>query len=519
MRHRRLRAGTAILAVTAALAPGTIAPAQEGRPSYNLYGVTGLIDMPSGQAQPDAQMGASYAVFGNTTRRNFTFQILPRLSGTLRYSTINNWGRPNDPGYDLFDRSFDLQLQILNEKGWQPSLALGFRDFLGTGVYSSEYLAASKTVAQDFTLSAGVGWGRLAGVGGVTNPFCSMSDSMCTRDRDFGKGGTVAWDRFFHGEDMGFFGGVEWRTPIDKLTLKAEYSSDAYTREQQGVDAGFERKSPLNFGAEYRIRDGVTLGAYYMYGSTVGVNFVLSGNPYDPPLPQNLGTGPLPVNPRPEGGRGTDWVNDPNARTQLIDAVGKALDADGITLEAVEFGPDAVEVRIVDRQINAMPKAIGRTARVLAVAMPYSVETFRITPVEDGVPTTTVTVDRTDLENQVSRPNAGQENWDSIGLAGAWPGLGSDSWRRDVYPLTSWAIIPVPSFQFFGGNNGFKPQLSVEFRGGVRVTPRLSFSTQIRQPILGEYQRPRARTRATSTIRCPPSGANPAATTPAGIPS
>ncbi len=41
-------------------------------------------------------------------------------------------------------------------------------------------------------------------------------------------------DRFFHGEDMGFFGGVEWRTPIDSLTLKAEYSSDAYSASSRG---------------------------------------------------------------------------------------------------------------------------------------------------------------------------------------------------------------------------------------------------------------------------------------------
>ena len=36
-----------------------------------------------------------------------------------------------------------------------------------------------------------------------------------------------------------------------------------------------------------------------MYGSTVGFNVVVSGNPYEPLMPQNLGTGPLPVNPRP----------------------------------------------------------------------------------------------------------------------------------------------------------------------------------------------------------------------------
>jgi hypothetical protein len=90
----------------------------------------------------------SWSGFGNTTRRNFNFQILPRDTGTLRYSTIKDWGQRNDegiydPSYDLYDRSFDIKFQLLNEKGWVPSVALGLRDFVGSGVYSSEYLVAS----------------------------------------------------------------------------------------------------------------------------------------------------------------------------------------------------------------------------------------------------------------------------------------------------------------------------------------------------------------------------------------
>ena len=128
MQRKPLRAGVAMLALTAvaSVAPGTTAPAQETappRPSLNLYGVTGLIDMPSAESQPDAQVSASYSQFGETSRRNFTFQLLPRVSATLRYSTIRNWGNDEDPDYNLFDRSIDVQFQLLKEKGWQPSLA------------------------------------------------------------------------------------------------------------------------------------------------------------------------------------------------------------------------------------------------------------------------------------------------------------------------------------------------------------------------------------------------------------
>ena len=66
--------------------------------------------------------------------------------------------------------------------------------------------------------------------------------------------------------------------------------------------------------------------------------------------------------------------------------------------------------------------------------------------------------------------------------------VGDDVWRRDVYPLVDWAVLPVPSFYFFSGNEGFKPQLAAEFRGSVQVNRALSFSAQIRQPVLGVFE-------------------------------
>lgn len=482
---------TLMLASMLATAISATATAQSGRPSANLYGQTGLIDLPTAQRQPDGQLSASYGFFGNTTRRNFSFQILPRLSGTLRYATITDWGRSDDPGYDLFDRSFDLQLHLLDERGWRPSLAIGLRDLLGTGVYSSEYIVASKNVAEDFTVSGGVGWGRLAGLGGATNPLCSLSDDLCERDGDFGEGGNLSADNFFRGEDVGFFGGVEWRTPIDRLTLKAEYSSDAYDREQAGPESDFERKSRVNFGAEYRVTDGIMLGGYYMYGSTLGFNVAVSGNPNRPPVPQNLAPGPIPVNPRPpDANRSADWVDNPAARAQLIEGIADALSDEGITLEEIRFAPDTVDVFIINRRINQAPKAIGRTARVLAVALPYSVERFRITPVESGLPTTTAVIDRSAMEAQIDRPGAGAASFQSVQLIGAAPALEGAVWRREVYPLVDWSIVPVPSLQLFGGNDGFRPQLSAEFRGSVRVTPGLSFTTRVRQPLLGTFDDP-----------------------------
>ena len=49
-------------------------------------------------------------------------------------------------------------------------------------------------------MTAGVGWGRFASVGGGENPFCAIADSFCTREIEFGKGGKPTFKAMFHGE-------------------------------------------------------------------------------------------------------------------------------------------------------------------------------------------------------------------------------------------------------------------------------------------------------------------------------
>ncbi len=465
------------------------------RPSVNLYGMTGLIDMPSAYSQPDGQIGLSYSYFGETQRRNFSFQILPRISGAIRYSTIDNWGQTDDdtgifdPRYDLFDRSFDVQFTLLREgefRQWTPDIALGFRDFLGTGVYSSEYLVASKTLA-DFTVTAGIGWGRLAGKDAFENPFCSLSSTLCDREREFGEGGKVEYDTFFRGEDVGVFGGVEWRTPVEGLLLKLEYSPDIYEREQRSPAAEFEPETQWNVGAEYRLREGITFGAYYMYGSEIGFNIAISGNPNRPLVPPDLGTGPLPINARPASApRGTDWAQDPGARDQIAVALAEVLRAEGMTLEGFSADPDGrgAEVAIENLRFQSDPKAIGRTARVLAAGLPPSVETFRITAMDEGLRTTTVSLERRDIEAQVDRPNAGQSSWESAGILGATPSLPDGAWQRDAYPEFVWSIAPAPFLTLLTPGDPIRIGLNIDAAGTVNLSPGLSVTAMVSQPFL-----------------------------------
>jgi hypothetical protein len=140
----------------AAIFAGSSAQAQET--SYTLYGTPGLIEMPTAQSAPDAEITASLGVFKQQQRTSFTFQLTQRLSGTFRYTGIPE---NNGPGTDgNFDRSFDLRYRAIDEGrfgAWSPAVAVGLQDFMGTGQLSSEYIVASKSFDDKIIVTAGLG--------------------------------------------------------------------------------------------------------------------------------------------------------------------------------------------------------------------------------------------------------------------------------------------------------------------------------------------------------------------------
>ncbi len=323
------------LAVAVALGAPAVAeePVEPDKPSRNLYGMTGLIDMPTAEMQPDGEISFTTSYFAGYHRNTATVQILPAVEAAFRYSVLDDLA---GFGENLYDRSFDIKLRLMHEGPIWPSVSIGLQDFLGTGVYSGEYLVATKSLLDgDIKVTGGVGWGRLGGVDTLDNPFCRLVDRLCVRDQlTTNTGGTVDIDTYFSGERVGLFGGIEWRTPLDGLTFKAEVSSDAYDQEERS--SSFEQDTLVNFGLEYRVNDAVDVGAYYMYGSEIGVRLSLTGNPFRPPVPADNEPPPLPVMPRPEP--------DEDAVTRLFGRVREMLGGEPTTVAFAETGVTEVEV-------------------------------------------------------------------------------------------------------------------------------------------------------------------------------
>lgn len=91
--------------------------------------------------------------------------------------------------------------------------------------------------------------GRLAGKGHLSNPLIGLS-SHFEKSRDFNNEMPQNVDNWFTGEDIGFFGGVEYFTPIRNLSLKADYAPIDFAPEQS-TNVGFNAPAPWGLSVNY----------------------------------------------------------------------------------------------------------------------------------------------------------------------------------------------------------------------------------------------------------------------------
>lgn len=204
---------------------------------FNAYGLPGAIDTPTAEVMPDGTLGTtvSYSDYGR--RSTIAFQILPRVTGALRYSRIE--GLQDGSRDFVWDRSFDLHYQFLDEdqNSWRPAVAVGLRDFMGTGLYSAQYLVASKTLTPQWRVSAGLGWGRLGGTCYIPANQPNIGDCETRDADDVGAGGKPTPKDWFNGSPK-LFGSVSYQA-TDRLRLVAEYSPEDY-----GLEVAAGEKEP-----------------------------------------------------------------------------------------------------------------------------------------------------------------------------------------------------------------------------------------------------------------------------------
>ena len=471
---------------------GQIASSQTA--STTTFGTPGLIDMPSAQSAPDGELSTSVSYFAGSLRTTLSFQITPRLSGSFRYSVLSDYL----PSGALFDRSFDLRYRLIDEGKYRPSIAIGLQDFIGTGAYSGEYIVASKHLVPSVTLTGGIGWGRFGSFNGFSNPIGGLNSSFRTRPNALqgALGGVVESAKWFRG-DAAFFGGVAWQaTP--KLSLKAEYSSDAYTQEVRR--AGFNRRSPYNFGLDYKLAKGVDLHANYLYGSEFGLGVTFKLNPKDPAIRGGSEKAPQPVRVRvPENIGNLGWTSIPNAQKNLRKATQELLAKDGMALEAMTVSSSTVTLRLRNERYLASAEAVGRTARILSRVMPDSVETFNIIPIARGIPLSQITLKRSDLEVLEHDGNGSALSYAAAKITDAANSSDALIFRDGLYPKFTWGIGPYIRSSFFDPDSPIRVEAGIQANASYTISPGLVLAGSINKRAIGNIHT--ATRRSDSKIR------------------
>lgn len=457
----------------------------------NRYGLPGVIDTPTAEMMPDATLGAvlGYTELGNST--GLSFQILPRVTAVLRYGKFDS--TEEDRGY-VRDRSFDIRVSLLDESlgGWRPSVAVGLQDAIGTGFYASEYVVATKTLSPRLRVSAGLGWGRLASSGGIG----SLIDDRGAPDDE--EGGSLNTDQWFRGEAAPFVN-LQWKA-TDKLTLLAEYSGDDYACETGDADncartAWLSDEEPLsnnvNLGLSYQMGPNYQIGAYVLGGKHFGIQASMTLNPRRAPFPSGLEKGPAPVRPRaavaadPEGWSGA-WAQDPTAQPAIQKALGDALRKEGQTLESMVLTANRAEVRIRNNRYIQQAEAVGRTARLMTRALPPSVETLVVTSVEGGMPVSSVTMRRSDVE-RLENTEAGQIA-SVAALTDADPRPAGLVRNPEVTPRFQWGLRPYLSTGLFDPDEPFRYEVGAAVSASYELVPGLTLKGTVRQRLFGNAE-------------------------------
>ena len=245
-------------------------------PTIDDWGEHGLMQVPSARTGADGDFSFTFSHVHPYDRYNLFMTPLPWLDAGFRYTDINN--RPYGPalfsGNQTYkDRSFDAKIRLTKESADFPELAVGFRDIAGTGLFSSEYLVASRRY-YNFDVTFGLGWGMMSNGLSVSNPFGALAKSWKQRPTPAASG-SFGFD-YFHGPKMGLFGGVEYRTPIDGLRLKLELDPDDYKDEPLGNS--FKAAAPVNFGVVYDPYPFLELGVGLERGNTIMLRISLLAN-------------------------------------------------------------------------------------------------------------------------------------------------------------------------------------------------------------------------------------------------
>lgn len=428
------------------------------------FGLPGVIDLPTARSFPDGEIVLTHQNHKYIFMNGISFQALPYLGLSFRYGGQGRGGG-SAQGRVNWDRSFDAHISLKNEGKYSPAISLGLRDFIGTGWYSSEYIVGTKSLG-NLEITAGLGFGRLAGRNTFSNPLGMISAKFDDRGKNkFGKGGTLGTINWFQG-DASVFYGVNY-TLGKKITFSAEYLPDLMERESSYLDL----KSPWNFGAAHTFNKYLDFSAQYLHGSEFSLTAHLNLNPERPPMTGGKELAPVPMRLRNEK---TDSIMKSN-----LDTIKKVLDVDRFEIHDLSLDGDTVKIIITSSKFRSTTQSVGRIASTLQRFTSDQVKFAHISFVSEGLLAATYRVDLEKITYQQFNP--------SFSLAGS-PSVEPIDMKKsksiEIKKHFKWGIGPYVTHRLFNPDLPLSLETGLEVQAGYEFTDGLKLSGSVRKSLL-----------------------------------
>ncbi|MES2208456.1 MAG: YjbH domain-containing protein [Pseudomonadota bacterium] len=432
---------------------------QQGRdlqPTAGDWGTIGLLQTPTARMEEAGHLSYTYSNTYPYTRNNIFLQPLDWLEFGFRYTNISN--RSYGP-QSYKDKSIDAKFRILKESAYLPELALGFRDVAGTGYFSGEYIVANKRMG-NFDLSLGLGWGYLGKADTIKNPLSLFSSRFNTRSNNYGQGGKLSTDSYFHGSTA-FFGGIQYQTPWDSLLLKLELDGNDYQKEPSANNQ--KRSSPLNIGAVYRFSPNIDISLGLERGNKALLGVSLHAQMDKHFIPKVSMPKPVPVAIKPIGSSEfKDATSQVSAlATTNITTAATAQPSYRNTIDDIESQTNwrIREIRhqnttwliIVTKDGGYYHERLDRMIGVLHRDAPTDITHFRIRYESYGVVTAEHAVDRKEWMQQQTRLMRPSEEKKAITLESEASSNSDSIAQESSTTPSSQVIASKPTKRFDGG--------------------------------------------------------------------
>jgi len=346
-------------------------------------GFLGLNTAPSARMDKTGTIRAGTSTLDPFLHGFIGIQIAKPLSVTFRQTAeTSNIFKDADkllPG-------IDVKLRIIEEDTYRPAVVIGLQSAIGHKRMAGEYISLSKRY-NNFDFTAGMGWGRYGTAGHIRNPLRVFSDNF-RKNRDLSGESPNDPSDWFTGNQVGFFGGVEYFLPIKGLSLKLDYGSDRYSVES--LQSNFDAPSPWGAGLSYNYKGWINAGIGLQGTNKVMGRISMQSNISKWPHGYKSYTNPAPFNKNPS------TEKDDISRV-FEAAVNDDIDLNNIAIKDNIFYAD---LRLPEK-ISA-PKQIGRAARYISEYSHEDIKEIDLTLRKHNLRGTRVKLLRKDIEKAIS---------------------------------------------------------------------------------------------------------------------